>query len=217
VRGGRRAGGGRRQRNGGTLAEFKPRFIEGHVKANRLKPSTAEAYESVFRTHREPAFGSMRVDAIGDELVQRFKGELVEDEMANKSINNVLTALSVMLKRAAEWKAIDVMPCRIRLLKWDKGEVAFYDFAEYHRLVAAAAAIDRRIELLTLLGGDATERLPRRSTPTATSRARASSTGTTGRALRTRSCGCGWNARSAGPCCRRTAASTSCAPHLTGT
>ncbi len=108
-----------------TLAEFKPRFVEGHVKANRLKPSTAEAYESVFRTHLEPAFGSMRLDSIGDELVQRFKGELVEDELANKSINNVLTALSVMLKRAVDWKVIDGMPCRIRLLKWERTEVAF--------------------------------------------------------------------------------------------
>jgi integrase len=138
-----------------TVAEFKPRFIEGHVKANRLKPSSAEAYESIFRTHLEPEFGAMRLDAIGDELVQRFKGELVDDGMANKSINNVLTALSVMLKRAVEWRVIDAMPCRIRLLKWDKGEVAFYDFTEYRRLVEAAAAIDPRIELLVLLGGDA--------------------------------------------------------------
>ncbi|HUL61226.1 MAG TPA: site-specific integrase, partial [Anaeromyxobacteraceae bacterium] len=138
-----------------TLAEFKPRFIEGHVKANRLKPSTAEAYESVFRTHLEPVFGSLRLDAIGDELVQRFKGELVGDEMANKSINNVLTALSVMLKRAVEWKVIDALPCRIRLLKWELADVPFYDFAEYRYLVEAAAAVDPRIELLVLLGGDA--------------------------------------------------------------
>lgn len=108
-----------------TLVEFKPRFIEGHVKANRLKPSSAEAYESIFRTHLVPEFGAMRLDRLGDELVQRFKGELVEDGMANKSINNVLTALSVMLKRAVDWKVIDAMPCRIRLLKWDKGDYTF--------------------------------------------------------------------------------------------
>ncbi len=107
-----------------TLSEFKPRFIEGHVKANRLKPSSAEAYESVYRTHLLPAFGELRLDAIGDELVQRFKGELVEDELSSKSINNVLTALSVTLKRAVDWKVI-------------AGEVAYYDFAEYHRLVEA--------------------------------------------------------------------------------
>jgi len=119
-----------------TLSEFKPRFIEEHVKANRLKPSSAEAHEPLYRTHLLPAFGELRLDALGDELVQRFKGELVEDELSSKSINNVLTALSVTLKRAVDWKVIAAMPCRIRLLKTDRGEVAFYDFAEYHRLVS---------------------------------------------------------------------------------
>jgi integrase len=138
-----------------TLSEFKPRFIEGHVKANRLKPSSAEAYESIFRNHLLPTFGELRLDEIGDELVQRFKGELVEDEMANKSINNLLTALSVTLKLAVDWKVIEAMPCRVRLLKWERVEVPFYDFAEYRRLVEGAAAVDPRIELLVLLAGDA--------------------------------------------------------------
>jgi integrase len=60
-----------------------------------------------------------------------------------------------MLKRAAEWKVIAALPCRIRLLKVDRTEVSFYDFSEYRRLVEASAAIDPRIELLALLGGDA--------------------------------------------------------------
>jgi integrase len=138
-----------------TLAGFKDRFIEGHVKANRLKPSSASTVDTLLRAHLEPAFGSLRLDGISDELVQRFKGELVEDELSNKSINNILTVLSVMLKRAAEWKVIAAMPCRIRLLKVDRSEVSFYDFSEYRRLVEASAAIDPRIELLALLGGDA--------------------------------------------------------------
>jgi Phage integrase, N-terminal SAM-like domain len=97
-----------------TLAEFKPRFVEGHVKANRLKPSTAQSYEDIFRVHLEPAFGSLKLDAIGDELVQRFKGELVDD-LTNKTINSVLTALSVMLKHerrrvVEEWGARDSNP-----------------------------------------------------------------------------------------------------------
>ncbi len=138
-----------------TLAEFKPRFVEGHVKANRLKPSSAEAYESIFRTHLLPKFGKVRLDAIGNEGVQRLKGELVGDGMANKSINNVLTALSVTLKHAVDWGVIDAMPCRIRLLKWSLVEVPFYDFSDYRRLVEGARAVDPRIELLVLLGGDA--------------------------------------------------------------
>jgi hypothetical protein len=40
----------------------------------------------------------------------------------------VLTALSVMLERAADWNVIGAMPCRIRLLRWELNEVPFYDF-----------------------------------------------------------------------------------------
>jgi integrase len=71
------------------------------------------------------------------------------------TVNNVLTALGSALKRAVEWGVLDRPPCRVRLLKTDKREVAFYDFSEYHRLVGAAGALDPRIELLVLLGGDA--------------------------------------------------------------
>ena len=104
------------------MAEFKPRFSEGRERRTASSPpARRRTRASSARTSR----GSLaRCD---DELVQRFKGELVDDGMANKSINNVLTALSVMLKRAVDWKVIEAMPCRIRLLQWDEGEIAFYD------------------------------------------------------------------------------------------
>jgi integrase len=41
------------------------------------------------------------------------------------------------------------------LLKTTPGSIDFYDFEEYERLVAAAAALDPRAHLLILLGGDA--------------------------------------------------------------
>jgi integrase len=47
------------------------------------------------------------------------------------------------------------MPCRIRLLCYERNEVSFCEFGEFRRLVEAAAAIDPRIELMVLLAGDA--------------------------------------------------------------
>lgn len=46
------------------------------MEANRLKPSTTISAESIYRIHLEPAFGSVRLDAIDDEAVQKFKGTL---------------------------------------------------------------------------------------------------------------------------------------------
>jgi integrase len=76
-------------------------------------------------------------------------------DKAPKTVNNVLTVLNTLLKKAVEWGVIDSVPCTIRLLKTSAGSVDFYDFAEYDRLVAAARQIDSTTYLVVLLGGDA--------------------------------------------------------------
>ncbi len=66
-----------------------------------------------------------------------------------------LTVLNVMLKKAAEWDAIERMPCVSRLLPTPKPSARFHDFDAYERLVAAAEATDLRALLIVLLGGEA--------------------------------------------------------------
>ena len=61
------------------------------------------------------------------------------NDKAIKTVNNVLTVLNTLLKKAAEWRVIDDMPCTIRLLKVPEGSLAFYDFEEYEQMVTAAA------------------------------------------------------------------------------
>jgi integrase len=71
-----------------------------------------------------------------------------------KTVNNVLTALSVMLKTAVDWQVIDRMPCLIRLLPTSRRDAAFHDFAAYEQLLDAARSIDGRTYLIVLLGGE---------------------------------------------------------------
>jgi hypothetical protein len=40
-----------------TLEEFAPRFLDGHARANRHKPSGIAAKESIFRVHLVPKLG----------------------------------------------------------------------------------------------------------------------------------------------------------------
>jgi integrase len=63
--------------------------------------------------------------------------------------------LSVLLKKAVEWAAIDRMPCRLQLLPVPKWSAAFYDFDQYERLIEVARAQDARTHLIVLLGGEA--------------------------------------------------------------
>jgi integrase len=136
-----------------TLAAFKDRFVVEHMRAEQRKPSSIEALESVFRTHLGPVLGSKRLDEITLADVQGLKASLLE-RRKGKTVNNVLSALSSMLRRAVEWGVIDSFP-RFKLIKTSGHGVAFYDFFDYARLIAAAHALDPRIEAMVLLAGDA--------------------------------------------------------------
>lgn len=135
-----------------TLEEFAPKFLEGYAKANRQKPSGIAAKESILRIHLIPVLGGQQLDSITNALVQRLKLHLMDK--AAKTVNNVLTVLSVMLKTAVEWEMLDQLPCSIRLLPVARRDAAFHDFGAYERLLQAALSIDSRTHLIALLGGE---------------------------------------------------------------
>jgi len=136
-----------------TLTEFAPRFVDGQPKANRQKPSSIAAKELIIRVHLTPQLGRKKLDAIKTEDVQQLKRRL--STKAAKTVNNVLTVLNVLLKKAKEWNVIDRMPCSITLLPVPKTSMSFYDFDEYERLVSAASTVDATTYLIVLLGGEA--------------------------------------------------------------
>jgi integrase len=78
---------------------------------------------------------------------------------APKTVNNVLTVLSALLKKAVEWGELDRLPCTIKLLANPKRTMGFHDFAEYERLLMVAQKRSREAYLVVLLGGDAGLRL----------------------------------------------------------
>src|SRR5262245_25338988 len=87
-----------------TLEQFKERFQDGYARANRQKPSGIAAKETILSVHLIPLLGARRLDTITTEDVQRLKHRL--RDRAPKTVNNVLTVLNVLLKKAAEWDVI---------------------------------------------------------------------------------------------------------------
>jgi len=140
-----------------TLQEFAPRFLEGHARANRQKPSGIAAKEMIVRVHLVPAIGAKPLDTITNEDVQRLKHRLLNK--APKTVNNILTVLNVMLKKAVEWGVIERLPCTIKVLPVSKGSTKFYDFDEFEQLVTAARTTDPRAYVLVLLSAEAGMRL----------------------------------------------------------
>jgi integrase len=136
-----------------TLEEFRDRFLDGYARANRQKPSGIAAKETILNVHLVPILGSKKLDAITTEEVQRLKHQL--QDRTPKTVNNVLSVLNVMLKKAVEWGAIERMPCTIRLLPIPKPSAGFYDFDPFERLIEAARSSDPNGYLVVLLGGEA--------------------------------------------------------------
>jgi integrase len=100
-----------------------------------------------------PRSGNKRLDALTDEDVQALKSVL--STKSPKTVNNVLTVLSKLLKVAVKWKVIKTVPCSIELLKVPPPVPKFYEFSQDRALVEAAGKVDRRSLVVTLLGGDA--------------------------------------------------------------
>jgi hypothetical protein len=83
-----------------ALETFAPRFIDGHARANRQKPSGIASKRMALRLYL-PAFGRKRLDTIKSEDVQRLKAQL--EVKSPKTMRNILAVLSVLLKKALEW------------------------------------------------------------------------------------------------------------------
>ena len=147
----------RKQREVPTLRAFKQRYLDEFCKAERQKPSTIAYKKIALRAYLEPVVGDKRLDAIDNADVQRIKASMATQ--SPKSVNNVLVVLSTLLKKAVEWGVLDVMPCTIKLLKHHHGERPFLDFDELEALLDAARKLDRRAELVVLLGSNAGLRL----------------------------------------------------------
>jgi len=143
----------RQRKEAPTLAEFAPRFINEHARANRHKASGIASKQSLLDQHLLPFLGTKRLDEITDEDVQRLKAHLASK--SRKSVNNILSTLSMLLKVAVKWKVLPAIPCSIELLKVSNTVPFFYEFGQYADLVEAAGKIDTSTLLVVLLGGDA--------------------------------------------------------------
>jgi integrase len=134
-----------------TLAEFWPRVVRDHYKANRKKPSTIDAAESIYRNHLAGQLGAKRLDEITDGDIAALKGRLIENKPS--TVNNILSVLSRTLGCAVKWRVLPAMPCELGFFKVDNEKLRFYERDEYRRLVEATWSPASRA--LVLLAGSA--------------------------------------------------------------
>ena len=105
------------------------------------------------RLEDPPLIGKKRLDEITDADVMTLKAKLAKKNA--KTVNNVLTVMTKMLKVAKRMGKLDEVPVDVELLKVPPSPFSFYDYEEYDRLVKAAEKLDPPILVTVLLSGDA--------------------------------------------------------------
>ena len=133
-----------------TFAEFAPRFIQDHIVANRLSPTTKRDYENSIKMHFIPVLGDIRLDRLEVRHIQALKRR----KLAATTTNKMLNQLKAILGRAVKWGLINKRP-EITGVKEPARHPKFYDFGEYKRLTRAAARISPVTHAGVRLGGDA--------------------------------------------------------------
>jgi len=71
----------------------------------------------------KPFFGATRLDAIGPYMIDRYKQLRRNEGAANATVNRELATLSHLLSMAVEWKWIDRVPCRPKMLAESQGRI----------------------------------------------------------------------------------------------
>lgn len=135
------------------LKDFSERFINEYARANRQKERGVGSKESHLRVHLIPRLGERPLDSISEPDIQKLKADLVKRKP--KTVNNILSTLSKLLKVAVKWRVIKELPVTIEPLHSAVPAMTFYDFTDYYRLCDFASEIDPRVHVLVLLGGDA--------------------------------------------------------------
>ena len=140
-----------------TVAEFLEDFITDHCEVEQHRPGTIRSVRTALSKHIIPVVGKVRINEIRSKHFGQIKRAMVRAraEVKPKTINNVLTVLSRMVRFWYEREGITPSRINAGLIKLDEPEADFYEPAEYEELVTGAAQAGPDELALILVMGDA--------------------------------------------------------------
>lgn len=115
------------------FVDFADEFRKVYAAANN-KPSERAAKEMILRKHLTPAFGVMRLDAIGVQHVEHYKAEKLAAGLKPKTVNNHLIVLAKLFAVAKDWGRLSEPP-KCRRMKAELPGVDFLSADEVLRLM----------------------------------------------------------------------------------
>ena len=135
-----------------TLRRVRAEVHGGHARANRQKPSGVASKETILRMHLLPA---LVAEARRDQERRYPATQVIARGKAPKTVNNVLSVLNMVLKKAVAWQVIEIDAVHYQGATRRRSSSVVSDFDEYERLVEAARDQGWRTHLIVLLGAEA--------------------------------------------------------------
>ena len=118
---------------------FAMEFFENHVKPT-TSFSTARSYEQILRVHFFPFFGHMNLHQIQRFDVARYRAQK-RAKLSAKTVNNHISLLSTMFKKAIDWGYAHHNPAELPRLKIEEKEMNWLEEWEVEQLLNAVREV----------------------------------------------------------------------------
>lgn len=121
-----------------TLETWLARWLEQHVRLKR-RPNTYRLYEQSVRVHIAPSLGSVRLDRLRPQHVEKLLHDLVEKGLASRTIGRVQAVLGSAIQHAVRQQVLSRnVAWLVEALPIDREEVGHLHKDEIKQLLAAA-------------------------------------------------------------------------------
>jgi integrase len=132
-----------------TVEEYGEVYIEAHEK--KQKPNAIKSRRQIMNANVLPVFGHLRLDQIRQVDIDMFQADMLESR-AGKTVNNILSALSSLMKYALKNGVLKEMRLSFFLKAQDR-EIQGATSEEIEALLEATD--DQRYRVAILLGSEA--------------------------------------------------------------
>jgi integrase len=128
---------------GATFADASREWLRYVEQERGRKASTVADYRSAVRAHLDPAFGSLALEDVTGELVERWVADaLRRGELSRRSLQKLVVLLNGIFRRARRVWRLSANPVADveRLSVARRAAIDFYSPEEVHALARAAAS-----------------------------------------------------------------------------
>ncbi len=129
-----------------TFAEAAAEYLRFAEQDRGCKPSTVRGYRNAIKVHLLPVFGSMKLDDITVQEIERWRAGMssvrVQRELSNKTKNNLLVLMHAIFRHAVKLYALPANPVASvdRFRVRSSGDIQVFSPEEVWALVRAAGS-----------------------------------------------------------------------------